>query len=150
MTPYLLIATLIIGCTPIEDKVLPGTDSAGSDHDSSSDTGETESPKGCVRGIMRTFSNGAALVEGAVRAFTHPPCVLHFESVTNPDGTWCLDDIPVGKTVEIQVLFEDRCSWWHAQDLPPVPAGSCDEPDTCREMETWYECYPEGGTASCE
>ncbi|MEE2750742.1 MAG: hypothetical protein VX519_04885 [Myxococcota bacterium] len=140
---------MFLGCTPTEDKALPYLDSGGSETDSSTDTAASNTPTGCVRGTMRTFSNGAALANGPVRAFTHPPCVLRTETETNPDGSWCLDEIPVGKSVEIQVLFDDRCAWWHAQEMPPVPAGSCEEPETCREMETWYECYPVGGTASC-
>ena len=157
----LLFATILslgLGCTSTEGKEETAVDSEShTGSDAGTDTGSAQVPTGCVRGLLRTYSN-TAFASGRVRAFTHPPCVQRSETLTNGDGTWCLEGIPVGQTLEVQVEFgtsggvedpEARCAWWHAQDVTPVPPGSCDKPETCREMETWFECTPVGGTASC-
>ena len=149
MLPLLTILALGLGCTSIFPKVDSPVDSNPSPgNDSGSDTGSAQVATGCVKGLMRTYTN-TALASGRVRSFTHPPCVQRSETETNGDGTWCLEGIPVGQTLEVQVEFNDRCSWRHAQDVTPVPPGTCAKPETCRDMETWFECTPVGGTASC-
>jgi hypothetical protein len=150
MLLLLSILALGPGCSTGDGKDEdPSKTDSNASNETGSDTGAGQVPTGCVLGLMRTYSN-VGLVDGPVRAFTHPPCVLHAETQTHADGTWCLEGIPVGEEVEIQVEFEERCSWSHARPLDPVPPGTCDKPETCRDMETWFECTPVGGSASCQ
>lgn len=114
-----------------------------------SDTNVVEEDKvtGCVRGQLRDFRN-AAYSDALVRAVELERCTVLDEDSSFGDGSFCIENLPLQATSELQVSFVERCTWPHALEVQPIAQGSCAKPSTCAQLETWFEC--EGNSISCQ
>jgi hypothetical protein len=127
----------------------PGAKDAPQDtQDSQSDTSVgTVTITGCVTGQLRDFNN-AAFPNAAIRAVELAQCKELDAESSFGDGTFCLENLPVQEPVELQTAFLERCTWEHSKQFQVLAKGHCAQPETCFNLETWFEC--EGDPLSCQ
>ncbi len=133
---------LVSGCGKTEDPSPKETGQTDTEVEE-----ETTVVTGCVRGQLRDFKN-AAYANAAVRAVELDFCQVLDEDSSFGDGSFCLENLPVLQNSELQVSFSERCTWAHALQVQPVAKGACNQPSSCTELETWFEC--EGNSISCQ
>jgi hypothetical protein len=146
LAPFLwpTIGLLLVGCG----------ESAGSKDevaDTYSDTEDTEvgtvAVTGCITGQLRDFSN-AAFPNASIRAVELMHCEELDAGNSFGDGTFCLENLPVQVQAELQTTFSERCTWEHSKLVQVLAKGNCDQPESCFNIETWFEC--EGDPLSCQ
>ena len=135
---------VLVACGGQSEKDTPVIQETGS-----ADTESVEETKvtGCVRGQLRDFRN-AAYSDAVVRAVELDRCTVLDEDSSFGDGSFCIENLPVLENAELQVSFQERCTWPHALQVQPVGKGNCGQPSSCMELETWFEC--EGNSISCQ
>jgi hypothetical protein len=127
------------------------SDAKDQSQDTQADTEDTEIDtvkiRGCVTGQLRDFNN-AAFPNAAIRAVELAHCQELDAESSFGDGTFCLENLPVQERVELQTAFTERCTWEHSKQFQVLAKGNCDQPETCFNLETWFEC--EGEPLSCQ
>ena len=138
-----VIAVGLLGCGGESSKDAPQVWHTGG-VDSEAEVVKTT---GCVRGQLRDFKN-AAYANAVVRAVELEHCAVLDEESSFGDGSFCIENLPILENAELQVSFVERCTWAHALQVQPVAKGNCDQPASCLELATWFEC--EGNSISCQ
>ncbi|MEC7242298.1 MAG: hypothetical protein VXW32_13775 [Myxococcota bacterium] len=135
---------LVVACAGQAEKDVPDSEETGV-----VDTQAVETTKatGCVRGQLRDFRN-AAYADAVVRAVELDRCRVLDEDSSFGDGSFCIENLPLLENAELQVSFQERCTWPHALQVQPVVKGNCGQPSSCMVLETWFEC--EGNSISCQ
>jgi hypothetical protein len=127
------------------------TDSKDGVSDTQGDTEDTEvgtvTVTGCITGQLRDFNN-AAFPNASIRAVELMHCEELDVSNSFGDGTFCLENLPVQVQAELQTVFSERCTWEHSKLVQVLAKGNCDQPESCFNIETWFEC--EGDPLSCQ
>lgn len=145
-TPLLLtvIGWSSVGCGE-------STNSKDAVSDTHADTQDTDpgtvTVTGCITGQLRDFNN-AAFPNASIRAVELMYCEELDVSNSFGDGTFCLENLPVQVEAELQTAFSERCTWEHSKQVQVLAKGNCGQPESCFNIETWFEC--EGEPLSCQ
>jgi hypothetical protein len=145
-TPVLLtvIGWSLMGCGESTDSKDVVTDTHGDTEDTEV---ETVAVTGCITGQLRDFNN-AAFPNASIRAVELMHCEELDAGNSFGDGTFCLENLPVQVEAELQTAFSERCTWEHSKLVQVLAKGNCAQPESCFNIETWFEC--EGEPLSCQ